>query len=95
MVKGYRAVLVHDCVIAVIEELIGIYGRLDDARAKPELARAIGAVIAGAVALDARSVHAHAQIVKFQKESAYLQSGGNISQKIMTQLSLRQRSPDE
>ena len=94
--NGDKAELVHDTVLVVIEALIGIYERLHDARAKPELARAISDLIEGATVLDARSLRSHAQIVHFQKESAYLRSGGDgLSQKIMTRLSLWQRSPDE
>ncbi len=88
-----KEVLVHGCVIVVIEELIGICQRLTDTLSKPELARNIGELIDSAAALDSRSVHSHAKIVKFRKESAYLRGGGGITRKIMTRHSLRQRSP--
>jgi hypothetical protein len=85
-----KAVLMHDSVLVVIEELIGIYERLDDTRAKPDLARNIKELIDAAAALDARSVRSHAQIVHFRKESAYRRS--SLPRRIMTRHSLRQLS---
>jgi|GEM_PF-984870 len=86
-------VLMHGSVLVVIEELIGIYQRLEDPRAKPELARAIGELITTAVALDADAVHAHPRILQFRQESPYLRGdGGSISRNVTNARSLRQRS---
>ncbi|MBN1454893.1 MAG: hypothetical protein JW945_01380 [Methanomicrobia archaeon] len=94
LVNGDKTELVHGCVLLVIEALIGIYERLEDSRVKPELARAISELIATTAALDARSVHSNAQIVHFQKESAFLRNGGaGLPQKIMNRHALRPQSP--
>ena len=90
---GDKAKLVNGTVLVTIEALIGIYERLDDTQAKPDLARAIGALIDTAAALDFRSVQAHAQIVRFRKELAYLLGGGGMGiRKIMPRHVLRQQS---
>ncbi|MGC9444866.1 MAG: hypothetical protein ACP5E9_08105 [Candidatus Methanospirareceae archaeon] len=84
--------LLQDTVLVVIDALIGICQRLNDTRAKPELARAIGDVIDCAAALDARAVHAHTQIVKFRTESPYLRDDSGILRNTTNQRSLRLRS---
>jgi hypothetical protein len=90
-----KEALVHSTVLVVIEELIGICERLDDTRAKPELARAISALIDTAAALDASAVHAHAQIVHFRKKSPYLRGGGTTGtpREIMSPRLRRQQPP--
>jgi hypothetical protein len=89
--QGDKVKLMHDSVLVVIDELIGIYERLDDTdtRAKPDLARNIEELIAVAAALDARSVRAHTKIVHFRKESAYLRLHSSLPRRIIYRHSLR------